>query len=64
MKSRYRNNHRDGEDLKTGDLVYDRYHRRRAIVVRRFGSGPEGGGYFVELHDGLKVAAQYMDKLN
>ena len=63
MKKReYRNNHRSGEDLGAGDLVWDNYHRRHALVVRRLGS--PAGGYFVELHQGVKVAAEYMEKLN
>lgn len=58
----HRNNHRSGEDLKTGDLVYDRYHKRNALVVSKWGSALTG--YFVQLHNGMKVSAEYMDKLN
>ncbi|MBI80139.1 MAG: hypothetical protein CMQ51_06920 [Gammaproteobacteria bacterium] len=58
----HRNNHRSGEDLRPGDLVYDRYHKRNALVVSKWGSALTG--YFVELNQGVKIAAEYAEKLN
>ncbi len=58
----HRNNHRSGADLEIGDLVYDRYHKRNSLVIEVWGQ--EETGFLVKLHDGHKVAAEYMDKLN
>ena len=59
---KHRNNHRSGEDLRAGDLVWDNYHKRNALVVSKWGSALTG--YFIELHQGVKIAAEYAEKLN
>jgi len=62
MAKNHRNNHRSGQDLEIGDLVYDRYHKRNSLVIEKWGH--EETGFFVKLHQGVKIAAEYAEKLN
>jgi len=48
--------------MKVGDLVFDRYHKKYSIVVDVWGS--KQNGRFVKLHQGYKVAAEYMKVIN
>ena len=48
--------------MKVGDLVFDRYHRKHSIIVKVWGS--KKTGRFVKLHNGNKVAIEYMQMIN
>ena len=48
--------------MKVGDLVLDRYHKKLSIIVEVWGSRKTGR--FVKLHNGHKVAIEYMQLVN
>jgi hypothetical protein len=48
--------------MKVGDLVLDRYHKKLSIIVEVWGSRKTGR--FVKLHNGNKVAIEYMQMVN
>lgn len=48
--------------MKPGDLVLDRYHKKLSIIVEVWGSRKTGR--FVKLHNGHKVAIEYMQMVN
>ena len=48
--------------MKPGDLVFDRYHRKHSIIVEVWGKRETGR--FVKLHNGYKVAIEYMQLVN
>jgi hypothetical protein len=48
--------------MKVGDLVYDRYHSKHSIIVEVWGHPYTGR--FVKLHNGNKVAIEYMQLVN
>ena len=51
-----------GDSMKVGDLVFDRYHKKYSIVVEVWGSRETGR--YVKLNQGYKVAAEYMKMIN
>jgi hypothetical protein len=48
--------------VKVGDLVLDRYHKKLSIIVEVWGR--KETGMFVKLHNGSKVAIEYMQLVN
>jgi len=48
--------------MKVGDLVFDRYHKKYSIVVETWGNRKTGR--YVKLHQGYKVAAEYMEVIS
>ena len=52
----------EGGSMKVGDLVFDRYHRKHSIIVEVWGKRETGR--FVKLHNGNKVAIEYMQMVN